>query len=69
VLKARVRALPERGAANQALTKLIASWLKMPPTSVRIAQGGKSRTKQVTVEGDARTLAALIEARLAELAG
>ncbi len=28
VLKARVRALPEDGRANEALTKLIAHWLK-----------------------------------------
>ena len=69
VLKARVRALPEAGRANQALAKLIAHWLKVPPSSVSVAQGGKSRMKHVLVEGDAATLAPLIEARLAELAG
>jgi uncharacterized protein len=69
VLKARVRALPEGGRANEALERLVARWLKVPPTSVTVVQGGKSRTKQVLIEGDADALARLIEARLAELAG
>jgi uncharacterized protein len=67
VLKARVRALPEQGRANEALERLIAGWLKLPRSSVTVAQGGKSRTKQVLIEGDAGALARLIEARLAEL--
>jgi len=69
VLKARVRALPEGGRANEALERLVARWLKVPPTFVSVAQGGKSRAKQVLIEGDAAALARLIEARLAELAG
>jgi hypothetical protein len=32
-----------------------------------VAQGGKSRLKQVAIEGDAELLTRLIEARLAEL--
>jgi uncharacterized protein len=67
VLKARVRAAPEAGRANDALERLIAHWLKVPPSSVTIAQGGKSRLKQVLVEGDADQLSKLIEARVAEL--
>ena len=69
VLKARVRALPEDGRANQALERLVARWLKVPPSSVSVAQGRKSRTKQVLIEGDVDALARLIEARLAALAG
>jgi hypothetical protein len=34
-----------------------------------VAQGGKSRLKQVLVNGDAAMLARLIEARLADLSG
>lgn len=67
VLKARVRALPEGGRANQALEQLVARWLKVPPSFVSVEQGGKSRTKQVLIEGDAATLLRLIEARLGEL--
>ena len=69
VLKARVRALPEDGRANQALERLVARWLKVPHSSVSVAQGGKSRTKQILIEGDAEALAPLIEARLVALAG
>ena len=64
VLKARVRALPEEGRANDALVKLIAKWLGMPPSTVLVAQGGKSRLKQVRIEGDADSLLARIAARL-----
>jgi len=69
MLKARVRALPEGGRANEALERLVAHWLKVPPSFVSVAQGGKSRVKHVLIEGDADTLIRLIEARLAELAG
>ncbi len=68
VLKARVRAVPEDGRANAALEQLIAHWLKVPPSSVSVAQGGKSRIKQILIEGDAETLARSIEARVGELA-
>lgn len=67
VLKARVRALPEAGRANAALGALIARWLKLPSSSVRVAHGGKSRLKQVAVAGDAGALSRLIAARLTEL--
>lgn len=69
VLKARVRAVPERGRANAALEALLARWLKLPPSSVSVAQGGKSRLKQVAIEGDAERLARLVAARLAALPG
>ena len=68
VLKARVRAVPENGRANAALERLIARWLKVPPSSVSVAQGGKSRIKQILIEGDAETLTRSIEARVGELA-
>ena len=68
VLKARVRALPEQGRANAALERLIADWLRVPASSVKVAQGSKSRLKQVRVEGDADQLSRRIEARIAELA-
>jgi uncharacterized protein (TIGR00251 family) len=66
VLKARVRALPEQGRANEALERLIAAWLKVPASSVKVTQGGKSRAKQVLIQGDADQLARLVEAKLAE---
>jgi hypothetical protein len=69
VLKARVRAVPQDGKANQALERLVARWLSVPPSAVSVAHGTKSRIKQVLVEGDFETLARLIAARLAALAG
>jgi uncharacterized protein (TIGR00251 family) len=69
LLKARVRALPEAGRANAALTKLIASWLKLPASTVVVSHGTKSRLKQIEIEGDAKRLASLIETRLAALTG
>jgi uncharacterized protein len=67
VLKARVRAVPENGRANEGLEKLIAKWLGLPPSLVRVAAGGKSRLKQVAIDGNGIALSALIAARLAEL--
>jgi uncharacterized protein (TIGR00251 family) len=66
VLKARVRAVPEDGRANAALEKLIARWLKLPPSSVSVARGGTSRIKQIMIAGDAETLARLITASIAK---
>jgi uncharacterized protein len=62
VLKAKVRALPEDGRANEALEGLIAHWLKVPPSFVSVAHGGKSRLKHVLIEGVPKTLLRLIEA-------
>ncbi|MGV1014994.1 MAG: DUF167 family protein [Methyloceanibacter sp.] len=69
VLKARVRALPEEGRANAALTKLVSRWLKVPQSSVSVAQGSKSRLKQIRIDGDPETLTRAIMMRLSELAG
>jgi uncharacterized protein (TIGR00251 family) len=67
VLKARVRAVPEDGRANTALEKLIAKWLGLPPSAVKVAHGGKSRLKQIAIDGDPATLPGLISERLAAL--
>lgn len=64
-IKARVRALPESGAANTALARLIADWLSVPKTTVAISAGTKSRVKTVTVSGDATDIGRLIESKLA----
>ena len=66
VLKARVRAIPEAGRANAAPEALIARWLGVPPSTVGVAHGGKSRLKQV--RGDADALSRLIAERVAALA-
>lgn len=65
-LKARVRALPSEGEANAALEKLVASWLGVPKSSVKLAQGGKSRVKSLEISGDMAWLEARLTERLAE---
>ena len=62
-----MRAVPEGGRANAALETLIARWLGLPPSSVSIVRGGKSRLKEIAIEGDDATLAQLIADRLGEL--
>lgn len=60
--KARVRAVPSEGEANAALLKLLASWLGVGQSSLRVAKGGKSRVKSVEITGNTGD----IEIRLAE---
>ncbi len=50
-LKIRLTAPPVDDRANEALRKLLASRLKVPLAAVRIASGGRSRTKRVEVHG------------------
>lgn len=66
-LKARVRAVPEDGAANAAIEKLIAAWLGVAKGTVSLTAGGKSRVKTLVVTGDGVALAAAAEARLATI--
>lgn len=63
VLKARVRAAPEDGRANEALVELIASKLQTPRRSVSIVSGHTGRQKKLLVAGDpARLIQALEKA-------
>ena len=52
VLKARVRAAPEKGLANAALEKLLAGALGVPKSAVSVVAGGTSRTKTLKVAGE-----------------
>jgi hypothetical protein len=65
VLKARVRAAPHEGAANEALVALLAKSLGVPAHNVEIASGATSRIKRVHVMGNA----AMLIAKLEKLAG
>ena len=57
-LSARVRAVPDKGAANAALEKLIASAMDVSRSSVSVVSGGTSRLKTVRVTGEPEQLAA-----------
>lgn len=61
--QARVRALPEDGAANRALEELVARWLGVPKRSVSLVAGGKSRVKTLQIAGDPATLDRLLRER------
>src|SRR6266478_6634102 len=52
VIKVRVRAIAEDGAANRAVTELLAKALGVPKARVRILSGATSRLKQLAVDGD-----------------
>ena len=61
-VRARVRAVPESGAANQALQKLVAKALGVPASSVSVAAGGTARLKTLRIAGDPAMLARGVEA-------
>lgn len=59
VLRVRVAAPPVDGAANEALCRLLARELGVPPRAVRVAHGTTGRSKVVEVDGiDGGALAA-----------
>jgi len=61
VLKARVRAAPHEGAANAALTRLIAATAGVAASQVTIVSGATARVKRVRVAGDPHAIAAALE--------
>ncbi len=64
-LKLRLTAPPVENAANGAVVELIASWLGVPRSRVKLVGGEKSREKRVHVAGDGKALRALVDERLA----
>jgi uncharacterized protein YggU (UPF0235/DUF167 family) len=61
VLKARVRAAPEKGLANAALVELLAGALDVPKSAVSVVSGATSRVKSVRVTGNPTTLRKSLE--------
>ena len=51
VLRVRVRARAEAGQANDAVCRLLAQTLGVPPRAVSIRRGATSRQKSVNVDG------------------
>jgi uncharacterized protein len=45
VLKVRVKAIPEKGAANEALCRFLAKAFGTSPSHVRLISGGRSKMK------------------------
>ena len=48
----RVRAVPEDGAANAAVARLVADRLGMAPSKVTLVSGSRSRIKVLAIAGD-----------------
>ena len=63
-LAARVRAVPAEGEANAAVEKLIAHWLDVPKSTVRVTAGAKSRIKSLTISGETNCLEQRLKAKL-----
>ena len=61
VLKVRVRAAPTEGEANDALCRLVAKMLGVPPRDVALTAGTTARVKRLTITGDATNFAARLE--------
>ena len=61
-LKARVRAVPENGAGNAALERLLAKALGVPVSAVSVVAGGTSRLKTLRIVGDPAELVESVEA-------
>ena len=66
-LEVRVRAVAAEGEANRAVERVVADWLGVAKSRVRIAQGGRARVKTLAIEGEPVALAAALAARLARL--
>ena len=67
VLKARVRAAPSEGEANEALCRLLAKAAGVPMRNVSLAAGATARIKRLIVKGDGPALNATLEKMCASL--
>lgn len=61
VLKVRVRAAPTEGEANDALCRLLAKSLGVPPRDVTLTAGATARIKRLAIAGDGAQLATSLE--------
>ncbi|MER2537164.1 MAG: DUF167 family protein [Rhizobiaceae bacterium] len=61
-LAAHVRAVPEKGKANDALIALVAGALGTPRTAVSLVSGATARLKTLRVAGDPNRLAGAVAA-------
>jgi uncharacterized protein len=66
VIKVRVRAIADGGAANRAVTEMLAKALGVPKAKVRLVSGATSRLKQIAVDGDPAKLGDVLRALIAK---
>lgn len=60
-LKVRVRAIPDKGAANMAVAETLADWLGVPKSTVALVAGSTARVKSLAITGDGAALIARLE--------
>ncbi len=68
-LKIRVRAVPDKGAANTAVTATLADWLGVPKSTVTLVSGATARIKSLAIAGDGEELRARLQRRLGQSLG
>lgn len=61
-LVAKVRAVPEKGAANAALERLVADRFGLARSKISVIAGHTSRLKTVRIEAEPSSLASVLEA-------
>ena len=61
VLAVRVRALPQDGAANDAVIRILARACGVPASAGRVAAGAGARMKTILLRGDGPALMAAME--------
>jgi uncharacterized protein YggU (UPF0235/DUF167 family) len=62
VLQARVRAAPDKGAANAAVEAVLARAVGVPRSAVTLVSGHTARLKSLRVDGDVAAIAAKLAA-------
>ena len=50
VLLVRVKAVPEKGKANKSLRNLLADYLKVKKSELRVVSGATSRNKKIAID-------------------
>jgi hypothetical protein len=60
VVKIRVRAVPEDGAANEAVRRVLAKAVGRPISAVTVTAGATARVKTLLVDGDPASLAEVV---------
>ena len=61
VLAVRVRAVPDKGAANKALEALLAKTMGLPKSAVSLRSGHTARIKTVQIDTDPAALTQILE--------
>lgn len=64
-LGVRVRAVPDKGAANKAVERTVAKWLGVAASRVSVVRGNTARLKTVEIIGDRASLERAVAAMMA----